>query len=259
MSTPDLVSVLQRYVLAGFRLQLALRLVLAAFLGTTLVIETAPAPVLAVHPHPGRVPGNSCAMGGVGVHPTAPARGDSVRASRFCLADVTVVGALTAITGIASPHEWTSDVLSQGLFLIPIIAAAQLSAPVSAIMAVPTLLSFVVANWLQPGRQRGALAADLPARGRPGRPRRRFSGAVLHSGVWSAPDHPQATGTAEPAARRDARAGDTRERGIIRRLLRIRTIGFTGRPFIKHKSEKRCTSMLYRIHKACSRKHLIAK
>ena len=34
MSTPDLVSVLQRYVLAGFRLQLALRLVLAAFLGT---------------------------------------------------------------------------------------------------------------------------------------------------------------------------------------------------------------------------------
>ena len=74
MSTPDLVSVLQRYVLAGFRLQLALRLVLAAFLGTTLVIERPQHRfwlcilILAVYL---AIVG---AMGGVGVHPTAPAR-----------------------------------------------------------------------------------------------------------------------------------------------------------------------------------------
>ena len=149
MSTPDLVSVLQRYVLAGFRLQLALRLVLAAFLGTTLVIERPQHRfwlcilILAVYL---AIVALWAAWAFTRQRPRE--RLSPPVAFAVLLADVTVVGALTAITGIASPHEWTSDVLSQGLFLIPIIAAAQLSAPVSAIMAVPTLLSFVVANWL---------------------------------------------------------------------------------------------------------------
>lgn len=149
MSTPDLASILQRYVLAGVRLQLALRLVLAAFLGITLLIERPPHRfwlcllILAVY------------LAIVAAWATwAFARKRPLErlspgvAFTVLLADVTVVGALTAITGIASPEAWTSDVLSQGLFIIPIIAAAQLSARVSAAMAVPTLLSFVVANWL---------------------------------------------------------------------------------------------------------------
>ncbi len=149
MSTPGLVSVLQRYVLAGFRLQLALRLVLAAFLATTLLIERPQHRfwlcilILAVY----------LAIVGLWAVWAFTRRRPRERLSppvafAVLLADVTVVGALTAITGIASPQEWTSDVLSQGLFIIPIIAAAQLSARISAAMAVPTLLSFVVANWL---------------------------------------------------------------------------------------------------------------
>ena len=149
MSTPGLVSVLQRYVLAGFRLQLALRLVLAAFLGITLLIERPQQRfwlcilILAVY------------LGIVAVWAAWAFTRKRPRerlsppvAFAVLLADVTVVGALTAITGISSPQEWTSDVLSQGLFIIPIIAAAQLSARVSAAMAVPTLLLFVVANWI---------------------------------------------------------------------------------------------------------------
>ncbi len=76
MSTPGLVSVLQRYVLAGVRLQLALRLVLAAFLGITLMIE---------RPHDrfwlcililACVPGDRCGCGRRGRSPEgAPASG----------------------------------------------------------------------------------------------------------------------------------------------------------------------------------------
>ena len=149
MSTPGLASVLQRYVLAGFRLQLGLRLVLAAFLGTTLLIERPQhrlwlcililAGYLAI-----------VALWAVWAFTRQRPRERLSPPVAFVvlLADVTVVGALTAITGIASPQQWTSDVLSQGLFIIPIIAAAQLSARISAAMAVPTLLSFVIANWL---------------------------------------------------------------------------------------------------------------
>lgn len=149
MTAPAVASVLERYVLAGVRLQLALRLVLATFIGVTLMIERPPhrfwlcIAILAVY------------LAIVGIWAlwaftrTQPReRLSPPVAFAVLLADLTVIGSLTVITGIASPHEWTSDVLSQGLFVIPIIAAAQLSAPISAIMAVPTLITFVVANWI---------------------------------------------------------------------------------------------------------------
>ena len=119
MSTPDLVSVLQRYVLAGFRLQLALRLVLAAFLGTTLVIERPQHRfwlcilILAVYL---AIVALWAAWAFTRQRPRE--RLSPPVAFAVLLADVTVVGGLTAITGIASPHEWTSDVLSQGLYTV---------------------------------------------------------------------------------------------------------------------------------------------
>ncbi|MFN8033845.1 MAG: ATP-binding protein [Mycobacterium sp.] len=149
MSRAGLNSTLARYVLAGVRLQLALRLVLATFIACTLIIERPAgrfwlcllilAGYLAI-----------VAVWATWAFTRKRPRGRLSPPVAFAvlLADVTVVGALTAITGIAAPHAWTSDVLSQGLFIIPIIAAAQLSAPISALMAVPTLLSFVVANWI---------------------------------------------------------------------------------------------------------------
>jgi two-component system NarL family sensor kinase len=63
-------------------------------------------------------------------------------------ADVAVVAALTIITGVTSPNSWTSDVLVQGLFLIPVLAAAQLRPEVSAAMAAPTLIALVAASWI---------------------------------------------------------------------------------------------------------------
>ncbi|OBB03819.1 histidine kinase [Mycobacteriaceae bacterium 1482268.1] len=59
-------------------------------------------------------------------------------------ADVAVLSVISVLTGITSPEVWTSDVISSGLFLIPLIAAAQLDPTISGVMAVPTVSAFLV-------------------------------------------------------------------------------------------------------------------
>jgi two-component system NarL family sensor kinase len=63
-------------------------------------------------------------------------------------ADLAVVSILSVETGLSSPNTWTSDVLHHGLFLIPLIAAAQLDPFVSMVIAVPTVAAFFVVNWV---------------------------------------------------------------------------------------------------------------
>jgi two-component system NarL family sensor kinase len=57
--------------------------------------------------------------------------------------DVAVISVLTVLTGWSSPESWTSNVLRTGLFLIPLIAAAQLDPFISAIVAIPTLGAYL--------------------------------------------------------------------------------------------------------------------
>ncbi|BBY30356.1 sensor histidine kinase [Mycolicibacterium sediminis] len=62
--------------------------------------------------------------------------------------DIAVVAVLSVLTGYFSQEDWTSDVLRNGLFLVPLIAAAQLSPYVSTVVAAPTVLAFVAASWI---------------------------------------------------------------------------------------------------------------
>jgi two-component system NarL family sensor kinase len=59
-------------------------------------------------------------------------------------ADVAVLSILSVLTGFTSPEVWTSDLMAYALFLIPLIAAAQLDPTISAVMAVPTVAAFFV-------------------------------------------------------------------------------------------------------------------
>jgi two-component system, NarL family, sensor kinase len=63
-------------------------------------------------------------------------------------ADVAIVSILSVLTGITSPESWTSDVLRNGLFLIPLVAAAQLNPDISAAMAIPTVSALVAVSWI---------------------------------------------------------------------------------------------------------------
>lgn len=59
-------------------------------------------------------------------------------------ADVVTLAALSVLTGITSPEVWTSDLMADALFLIPLIAAAQLDPVINAVMAIPTVAAFFV-------------------------------------------------------------------------------------------------------------------
>jgi two-component system NarL family sensor kinase len=63
-------------------------------------------------------------------------------------ADVTVVSVLSVLTGATSPQAWTSDVMRNGFFLIPLIAAAQLDPIISVAVAIPTLSVFTLTCWI---------------------------------------------------------------------------------------------------------------
>jgi len=63
-------------------------------------------------------------------------------------ADVALVSVLSVLTGLTSPDEWTSDVMRNGFFLIPLIAAAQLDPVISGVVAIPTLSAFIATCWI---------------------------------------------------------------------------------------------------------------
>jgi two-component system, NarL family, sensor kinase len=126
-------------------LQAALRVLLVVFIGTTLSL-TPPSvdiglcfAILAAY---------VVILGVWGVWAVRRTDGASAsnRESITLLAigcDVAVISVLTVLTGWSSPESWTSNVLRIGLFLIPLIAAAQLDPFISAMVAIPTLGAYL--------------------------------------------------------------------------------------------------------------------
>lgn len=140
----------QRSSLSGTVLQCVLRVLLVVFLGVTLLLEPPNAKqgvclvVLAVYAAAVTL---WCAAV---LRPESRAgiTGRRTLALLMLGADLTVVATLSVLTGVASPMSWTSDVLSTAVFLIPLIAAAQLDPYVSGVIAVPTLATYLAVAWI---------------------------------------------------------------------------------------------------------------
>lgn len=138
------VSAADDSIRRGLRLQLALRLLMALFIGTALVWQP---------PHVNLWLYWAVFAGYVVAVSVWSWWGRSGTAARWpallmLSADLTAVAIISVQTGISSPDAWTSDVVQEGLFLIPLIAAAQLDPVVSAMIAVPTVATFVAVNWV---------------------------------------------------------------------------------------------------------------
>lgn len=140
----------ERAIFRGLLLQCALRGLLAAFVFFALLLQP---------PDTYRWPYGLLWAGYVVVvigwsfwalRPANPAGVETMRSVALIMlcADVAVVSILSVETGLSSPNTWTSDVLQHGLFLIPLIAAAQLDPFVSAVIAIPTVGAFFVVNWV---------------------------------------------------------------------------------------------------------------
>jgi two-component system NarL family sensor kinase len=134
----------------GLVLQWALRLVLVGYIAVTLLLQP-----------PDRdlwfciltLAGYLAAFGAWTwwVVRTGPASKDiTSRRPALCMlaADVALVSLLSVLTGLHSPDNWTSDVLRTGLFLIPVIAAAQLDPFLSGVTAIPTVTAYIVVSWI---------------------------------------------------------------------------------------------------------------
>jgi two-component system, NarL family, sensor kinase len=140
----------QRPVFLGTLLQWSLRVLLIVFIAITLAVE------------PPRRNGLVCvivlaayvvAVGCWSVWALPPVHRPAVRTKeRVTLlvlgADIAVIAVLSVLTGLTAPEDWTSDVLRNGLFLIPLIAAAQLSPRISGAIAIPTVVAFLATSWI---------------------------------------------------------------------------------------------------------------
>jgi two-component system, NarL family, sensor kinase len=148
--SPGSVPAADVSLLRGLLLQFALRTLLAVFIGTGLLLQPPDANrwlhwgILAAYVA-------SLTVWGWWAQRSADHSGQRTQRAVSLLmlcADLTVVAVISVETGLSSPETWTSDVLQHGLFLIPLIAAAQLDPAVSTMIAVPTVVTFFVVNWI---------------------------------------------------------------------------------------------------------------
>jgi two-component system, NarL family, sensor kinase len=139
-----------RSVFWGIVLQTALRIVLVIFIAVTLLYEppnnnlSTCAVVLAVYTV-------AVACWSVWALRTAARTvefGRTVATLSVLAADVAVVSVLSVVTGLTAPDSWTSDVMRNAFFLIPVIAAAQLDPVISGVVAVPTLSAYLATCWI---------------------------------------------------------------------------------------------------------------
>lgn len=130
----------------GLLLQLALRTLMALFIGVALLLQPPHANLVlhwtTVGCYIAAVSAWSWWTLSAGQHARR-----SVALLMLCV-DLTAVATISMEAGISSPQAWTSDVVQHGLFLIPVIAAAQLDATVSAAVAVPTVATFLAVSWV---------------------------------------------------------------------------------------------------------------
>ena len=143
-SDVELDAAVVEHAYRGVRVQLPLRALLVVFVALTLV---------AVPPARGAT---ACYAVLVGYAVFAAGfawwarRGRPHTAHRAWLAlfvDVAVLAGLTLLTGIVAAEEsWTSDILVNGLFAIPVLAATQLRPGVCAAVVVPTVAAYLAAN-----------------------------------------------------------------------------------------------------------------
>jgi len=134
---------IREHAIRGVRLQLLLRMTLVIFV--TLTIALVPP-----------VQGTAACVVVVGAYAIGAAasalwawRGGAAVARWAWLglfADLLVLTALTLIAGVSADESWTSDVLVNGFFVIPVLAATQLRPIVCAAVVVPTIVVYLTSS-----------------------------------------------------------------------------------------------------------------
>jgi two-component system, NarL family, sensor kinase len=140
---PDLYGILLDHAYRGVRVQVLMRGVLVVFVGAV---------VLWIAPARDRVGCDSIAAvyaaWAVGVAWLAKHRGAQlVRFMWMALfVDLAALAALAVVASLSVNQSWTSDVLVNGFFMIPILTATQLRPWVSVAVTIPTVVVYLVSS-----------------------------------------------------------------------------------------------------------------
>ena len=146
--TPLMRGILVRQARRGISAQHLLRAALIGYIAVTLLVfppgtHTAGCAVVA----------GAYLVFALGVYLLSRGRSDAV-VRRMWVAFVVDLVALTAVTALAAtgePSGWTSTVLIDGFFVLPLLAATQLRPWVAAVVTLPSVAAMLVAAWLARG------------------------------------------------------------------------------------------------------------
>ncbi|MGE3285159.1 MAG: sensor histidine kinase [Pseudonocardia sp.] len=145
-AAPDpagLDEAVRAYARRGVRLQLVVRAVLVVFVGLTMTV---------VPPTRGAAAGYALVVAyalwavGIAVWIGRGGRAAERVAWLALFVDLAVLAALTLATGLDAQQSWTADVLINGFFLVPVLAATDLRPRVCAAVVVPTVLVSLAAS-----------------------------------------------------------------------------------------------------------------
>lgn len=144
----ELQSILTDHEYHGIRLQLAIRALLVIFIALTLFVVP---------------PANNAGLCNLififyalwaialtaWISKVKPANIDTSWLALFV--DLTVVASLSLIVGTSGAESWTANILTNALFMIPLLACAQLRPWVCAAVVTPTVVVFLVSSSLTKG------------------------------------------------------------------------------------------------------------
>jgi two-component system, NarL family, sensor kinase len=142
-TSPELDAIALAHEYDGVRLQLVLRGLLVVFVILTVAIVPPEHHALASY-----VVVSLYGVWAVGVTLWS-ARGGPAPVRFVWMAlfvDVLALGGLTVLAGVAASQSWTADVLINGFFIIPLLAATQLRPRVCAAVVVPTIAMYLAVS-----------------------------------------------------------------------------------------------------------------
>jgi two-component system NarL family sensor kinase len=102
--------------------------------------------------------------------------------------DLGALAALTLLAGASARVSWTADVLVNGFFLVPLMAATQLRPDVAAAVVGPTIVVYLLEHPHQVG-QRGTVGLDPAAHICAGCPGLWIGGAFVDPALAGGDDH----------------------------------------------------------------------
>ena len=142
-SIAQLDAIVQEYRSLGVGLEILLRAVLVVFLVLTVAIVPPVHDLAGCWITAGLYTAWAAALG---VWSRKRRPGPLRLEGLLLLVDLAALGVLTLLAGTSAQQSWTADVLANGFFLIPLLAATQLRPAVSALLVAPTAAAYLATS-----------------------------------------------------------------------------------------------------------------